>query len=60
MFYGIGAITAMLVTLFAIGPGTIFPIVIAFGGTIVSVVVFAGASFGHAVRARLTGKVPGP
>jgi hypothetical protein len=49
--YGIGAVAAMSVTLFAIGPGTIFPIVIAFGSCVVALAVLAGASCGAAVRA---------
>ena len=54
VLYGIGAVTAMIVTLFVIGPGTIFPIVIVFGTGIVVFAVGLGATCGAAVRVRWT------
>lgn len=52
IFYGIGAVVAMIVTLFVIGPGTIFPIVIVFGTAIAVFAVGVGGTCGAAVRAR--------
>jgi hypothetical protein len=54
VFYGIGAVVAMIVTLVAIGPGNIFPIVIVFGAGLVVFAVGAGGTLGAAVRARRT------
>jgi hypothetical protein len=54
VFYGIGAVAAMIVTLFAIGPGNIFPIVIVFGAGLVVFAVGAGGTLGAALRARRT------
>jgi hypothetical protein len=54
VFYGIGAVLAMIVTLFAIGAGNIFPIVIVFGSGLVVFAVGAGGTCGAAVRARRT------
>ena len=54
VFYGVGAVTAMIVTLFMIGPGNIFPIVIVFGMGVVALAVLAGATCGAAVRALRT------
>jgi hypothetical protein len=51
VFYGTGAVTAMIVTLAVIGPGTIFPIVIAFGMGVIALAVLVGAACGAAVRA---------
>jgi hypothetical protein len=46
--FGIGAVAAMTVVLFAgPGPGTIFPIVIAFGGTILLLASLAGTWLGR-------------
>ena len=53
-FYGIGAVVAMIVTLVAIGPGNIFPIVIFFGTGVVVFAVGAGGTCGAALRARRT------
>ena len=50
-FYFVGAEAAMLVTLFFIGPGNLFPIVIVLSSTMVGFVVFAGASCGANLRA---------
>ena len=49
-----GAIVAMTVVLFAIGAGTIFPIVIVFGGAMLAFAVAAGTAAVEAVR-RLAG-----
>ena len=54
VFYGLGAATAMIVTLAAIGPGTIFPIVIVFGCGLVAFAVGVGGTCGAGVRARRT------
>ena len=54
VLYGIGAVVAMIVTLFAIGAGNIFPIVIVFGAGLVVFAVGAGGTCGAAVRARRT------
>jgi len=52
VFYGIGAVVAMIVTLVAMGAGNIFPIVIFFGTCLVAFAVGAGGTLGAAVRAR--------
>ena len=54
VLYGIVAVAAMIVTLFVIGAGTIFPIVIVFGTGLVVFAVGAGGTCGAAVRARRT------
>jgi hypothetical protein len=54
VFYGIGAVAAMIVTLFAIGAGNLFPIVIVSGAAIVTFAVGAGGTCGAALRARRT------
>jgi uncharacterized membrane protein len=38
-----GAVIAMIATLFTLGPGTLFPIAIAFGSTLIIASSFAGA-----------------
>jgi hypothetical protein len=48
--FTIGAAAAIAGTLFVIGPGTIFPIVIAAGGAIVAVAATAGRLIGHGLR----------
>jgi hypothetical protein len=45
-----GAVLAMIAVLFSIGPGTIFPIVIAFGTVIIGGATAAGTGVGTAVR----------
>jgi hypothetical protein len=45
-----GAVLAMIAVLFAIGPGTIFPIVIVFGTVIIAGATAAGTAVGTAVR----------
>ena len=52
VFYGVGAVAAMVVTLVAIGAGNIFPIVIVIGGGLVVFAVGAGGTLGAALRAR--------
>ena len=52
VFYGIGAVVAMIVTLFSMGAGNIFPIVIVFGSGLIVFAVGAGRTCGAAVRAR--------
>jgi hypothetical protein len=48
--FAAGAINAMAATLFLIGPGNIFPIVIAIGGVIVILAVGCGTAVGSIVR----------
>jgi hypothetical protein len=48
-----GATLAMMATLFAIGPGTIFPIVIFFGAAIIAGSVALGAAVGIMTRQSL-------
>jgi len=48
--FAVGAIIAMATTLFFIGPGNIFPIVIVIGGVIVALAVSCGAAVGSIVR----------
>ena len=45
-----GACAAMTLVLFRVGPGTIFPIVLAFGGALITVTSVAGAVVGGLVR----------
>jgi hypothetical protein len=47
----------MIATLFVIGPGTIFPIVIAFGCGLVVFAVGVGGTCGAGVRARRSAAV---
>ena len=54
VFYGLGAVAAMIVTLVAIGLGTIFPIVIVFGCGLVAFAVGVGGTCGAGLRARQT------
>ena len=46
MLAGSGAVLAMIVMLFSIGPGTIFPIVIAFGTAMIAGATAAGTALG--------------
>jgi len=46
----VGAVGAMIVVLFTVGPGTLFPIAIATGAAVVGVSSLAGALAGLAVR----------
>jgi hypothetical protein len=51
VFYGIGAVMTMIATLVAIGPGSLFPIVVAFGMCVIALAVLVGATCGAGVRA---------
>lgn len=53
-----GAFVAMTAVLFATGPGTIFPIVLAFGAVFAIVTCVAGAVAGSTTRAALTRSHP--
>ena len=57
VLYGLGAIAAMIATLVVIGPGTIFPIVIAFGCGLIAFAVGVGGTCGAGLRARRTAAV---
>jgi hypothetical protein len=48
-----GAIAAMAVTLFIVGPGTIFPIVIVVGSLCIGIAALAGGCAGMALRSVL-------
>src|SRR5439155_8913546 len=48
----LGAIAAMTVALFLIGPGNLWPIVIAFDGAIIGAAVAVGAAIGALFRGR--------
>ena len=48
--FGLGVLIAMAVTLFTIGPGTIFPIVIAVGAVVVGLVIAMGTAVGYAIQ----------
>ena len=54
VFYGLGAITAMIVTLVATGLGTIFPIVVVVGCGLITFAVGLGGTCGAGLRARRT------
>jgi hypothetical protein len=54
-----GAVLAMIVTLFTIGPGTIFPIVIVFGTAIIAGATTAGTAAGIETRRALTERAEG-
>jgi hypothetical protein len=43
----------MVVLVFALGPGTIFPIVIAVGTIIIAVAAFTGVAIARSVRSRI-------
>ena len=45
-----GAVVAMTIVLFAIGPGTIFPIVIAVGTVVLAAAAFLGTGLGWLLR----------
>ncbi len=49
--FGLGAAAAMAVALFAVGPGSLFPIAIVIGAVVVGVSSVAGALAGWACRA---------
>jgi hypothetical protein len=46
----LGVLVAMVATLFTIGPGTIFPIVIAVGAIVAAVATLAGTAIGYAIQ----------
>ena len=54
VFYGIGAVVAMITTLFALGLGGPFPIVVIIGAGLIVFAVGAAGTLGAAVRARRT------
>ena len=54
LFYGFGAVTAMIVTLAAIGLGSIFPIGIIVGCGLIMLAVVLGGTCGARLRARRT------
>ena len=47
-----GAAAAMILLVFALGPGTIFPIVIAVGTVIIAVAALTGVAIARSVRSR--------
>jgi hypothetical protein len=51
VFLGVGAVLAMVATLFVIGRGTIFPIAIVFGACFLGLSVTVGGTCGVGVRA---------
>lgn len=51
LFLGVGAALAMVATLFIVGAGTIFPIVIVFGTCFLGLSVAVGGTCGAGVRA---------
>jgi hypothetical protein len=53
-----GAVGAMTIVLFGIGPGTIFPIVIVFGTVVLAAATFVGAGLGWLLRTAWTGRTP--
>jgi hypothetical protein len=48
--FGLGVLIAVVGTLFTIGSGTIFPIVIVIGAVVVGVAILVGTSFGYAIH----------
>jgi len=48
--FGLGVLVAMVGTLFTIGPGTIFPIVIAVGSVVAGVTILVGTAVGYAIQ----------
>ena len=48
--FGFGVLVAMAGTLFAIGPGTLFPIVIVVGALVIGVAILVGTAVGSVVR----------
>jgi hypothetical protein len=48
--FAAGAIAAMIVSLLVIGPGTLFPIVIAIGGGLIVIAALAGGAVGSSAR----------
>src|SRR4051812_48749779 len=48
--FGLGVLVAMVGTLFTIGPGTIFPIVIVVGSVVAGVTILVGTAVGYAIQ----------
>jgi hypothetical protein len=48
--FGLGVLIAMVATLFTIGPGTIFPIVIIIGAALAGVATLVGTAVGYVVQ----------
>ena len=48
--FTVGAVLSLVIVLFAIGPGTIFPIVIVFGAIVLTGATFLGAGLGWLLR----------
>ena len=48
--FGLGILIAMAGTLFTIGPGTIFPIVIVVGAVVAGVAILAGTAVGYGIQ----------
>jgi hypothetical protein len=51
--FAFGAIVAMIGTLFAVGPGNLFPIAIALGTAVIAAAVVAGTTVGFLVRSTI-------
>jgi hypothetical protein len=49
--FALGAVAAMAIVLFTIGPGTLFPIVIVIGAVVIAAAALAGALAGWGCRA---------
>jgi hypothetical protein len=48
--FGVGVLIAMVGTLFTIGPGTIFPLVIVVGAVVLGVAITIGTALGHGIQ----------
>jgi hypothetical protein len=48
--FGLGTVIAMVGTLIAIGPGTIFPIVIVIGAIVLGLAILAGTAVGYVIQ----------
>ena len=51
-----GAVVSLAIVLFSLGPGTIFPIVIAVGTIVLAAAAFLGAGLGWLLRWAWTGR----
>lgn len=58
LFLGVGAVVAMAATLFAIGAGSIFPIVIVFGAGFLGMSIAVGGTCGAGIRALRAALLP--
>ena len=54
--FTVGAVVSLTIVLFSIGPGTIFPIVIAVGAVVLAGAAFLGAGLGWLLRWAWTGR----